>query len=220
MARRTFGRGVIGVLGAAATAMLSGCGFLGGNGYRFKMTVEVDTPQGVKTGSSVYKVIAYTSPTLTSEEKPGGGGMFGQATIVELAGGPLFILLKMPRAGDSLDVAATYALRPQTPDRGQVEDYVAAVGALGGWSGGAKAELPRKDWPMMVRFRDLNDPKSVEEVRPEAIGVKRILVETTGDDVTTGIEGRLGWLKELEASQANSVVETSSSELAGQLRSF
>jgi hypothetical protein len=47
---------------------------------------------------------------------------------------------------------------------------------------------------MMVRFRDLNDPKSVERVDPEAAGVKRIIVETTGDDVTTGIEKRLGWL--------------------------
>ncbi len=47
---------------------------------------------------------------------------------------------------------------------------------------------------MMVRFRDLNDPKSVEKVDPEAIGVRRITVETTSDDVTTGIEKRLRWL--------------------------
>ena len=49
---------------------------------------------------------------------------------------------------------------------------------------------------MMVRFRNINDPKSVERVKPEAIGVKRILLETTSDDVTTGIEKRLGWLSE------------------------
>ena len=47
---------------------------------------------------------------------------------------------------------------------------------------------------MMVRFADINDPKSVERVDPKAVGVKRILLETTNDDVTTGIEKRLGWL--------------------------
>ena len=47
---------------------------------------------------------------------------------------------------------------------------------------------------MIVKFRDLNDPKSVEMVDPVAIGVKRIVIETTGDAVTAGIEERLGWL--------------------------
>ena len=37
---------------------------------------------------------------------------------------------------------------------------------LGGWFASAKAELRPEDWPMVVRFRDLNDPKSVEEVDP------------------------------------------------------
>lgn len=51
---------------------------------------------------------------------------------------------------------------------------------------------------MMVRFRDLNDPKSVERVDPDAICVRRITAETTSDDVTTGIEKRLGWLRDAE----------------------
>lgn len=46
----------------------------------------------------------------------------------------------------------------------------------------------------MVRFRDINDPRTVEMVEPEAVGVKRILLEATQDPVTTGIEKRLGWM--------------------------
>lgn len=48
----------------------------------------------------------------------------------------------------------------------------------------------------MVRFGDLNDPKSVKQVDPEAVGVRRIVLETTSDPVTTGIEKRLGWLRD------------------------
>lgn len=38
---------------------LGGCGVFGGSSYRYKMTVEVDTPQGVVTGSAV-REITYT----------------------------------------------------------------------------------------------------------------------------------------------------------------
>ena len=47
---------------------------------------------------------------------------------------------------------------------------------------------------MMVRFKDIHDPKSVEAVDPQAVGVKRVWVETTSDAVSTGIEKRIPWL--------------------------
>lgn len=47
-------------------------------------------------------------------------------------------------------------------------------------------------WPMFVTFGDPKDPKSVREVSPGSIGVDRITIEITDEDVTTGIEGRLG----------------------------
>lgn len=190
-------RGVLGLLAGGVTALLSGCGLVNNNSYRFKMTVEVETPQGVKTGSGVMKVTAYKIATLTSEEKPGGGGLTGEAVIVDLTSGPLFILLKMPRSGKNLGAAVTLALAPDTADS-DIDGYVAAVRKLGGWSGNAKAELPRADWPMMVRFRDIGDPKSVEKVDPEVIGVTRIVVETTSDSVSTGIEERVPWLTQAE----------------------
>jgi hypothetical protein len=49
-------------------------------------------------------------------------------------------------------------------------------------------------WPMLVRFGDPADPRTVRKVSPEAIGVTRITIEVTDEDMTTGIEERLGWL--------------------------
>lgn len=182
----------MGVLaGLVPVLALGGCGRLFPARYRFRMTVEVETPQGLKTGSSVYEVEAFKNVALTSEEKEGGGAFRGQATVVELPGGPLFVLLKTNTAGIDLDSAATIALRPDA-QTGHVDDFISAVRALS--SGSAeKVDLPRKDWPVMVRFGNIHDPKSVEKVDPEAAGVRRIVIETTRDDVSTGIERRLGW---------------------------
>lgn len=185
-------RGVLaGLIGAAITAV-GGCGLSGASRYRFRMTIEADTPQGPRTGSSVYEVTAYKLVKLTSEEKEGSGGLAGQATIIELPHGPMFALLKTRTAGEGLDTAATLALRPDA-ETGHVADYIAAVRSLGG-EDGAVAELPRAKWPILVRFANPSDPSSVEQVDPETVGIKRIRVETTRDNVTTGIERRLAWL--------------------------
>ena len=191
-------RGVMGVLAGAAAAVLGGCGVLGGEkSYRFRMTVEVETPQGLRTGSSVMEITSYKTMKLTSEEHAGSGSFRGEAVVVDRAAGPLFALLKNDGTGQPLDTRVTSALSEE-PSFRTVDDYVAAVGKLGGMFGSAKAELPRADWPMMVRFRNLDDPKSVERVDPEAIGVKRIVVETTSDDVTRGIEKIIPWIDHLD----------------------
>jgi hypothetical protein len=117
--------------------------------------------------------------------------------VVDLPDGPIFVLLKNDGAGQPLDVQVTAALAPNAHFR-TVDDYVAAVGKLGGMSDGAKADLPRESWPIMVRFRNIADPKSVEKVSPETVGVKRILLETTGDDVSTGIEKKIPWIDHLD----------------------
>ena len=68
------------------------------------------------------------------------------------------------------------------------------------------ADVAEGDYPMLVTFTDIDDPKSVQRVDPAnlaasfgpGIRLKRITVEVTDDDVTTGIEKRLRWLDHLE----------------------
>jgi len=192
-------RDVLGLLVAGSAIGLTGCGTYGGASYRFRMTVEADTPQGQLTGSSVYEVSAKKMLRLTSEERAGSGGTRGQALILDLPNGPVFVTLKMPVAGESLGTRATIAFLPEAESAG-IDSYVAAVGKLGGWFAAYKAELPRKDWPLMVRFRDINDPGSVERVEPGTVGVKRVLLETTSDDLSVGIQETLPWLTRINGS--------------------
>ena len=191
MARRNF----VSLLGGSALLSLSGCGYLNSRAsYRFRMTVEVDTPQGIKSGSSVYEVLAEKNNTrVLAEERAGGTRTRGQALIVDLPSGPLFVLLATDTAGESLGSVATYALAGENA-RGGIDHFLPAVRKLGGWFSDYKAELPRENWPMMVRFSQINDPTTIEKVDPQLIGVKRIVVETTDDDVTNGIENRIPWL--------------------------
>jgi hypothetical protein len=105
--------------GLAALALLatSACG--GGKtypDYRYRLTVEVDTPEGVKRGSSVIQV----KTSRASQNAIPSPGMLsykvrGEAVAVDLgARGVMFALL---RSDDSVDWAAGAfeAMAPPTP---------------------------------------------------------------------------------------------------------
>lgn len=206
-------RSAIALLGGAM-ALLGGCG-RSASSFRYRMTVEGQNP-----GTAVYEVLAekVVGPRL-SEEKPGGSVIRGEALVIETSSGPVFALLESTGGSDALRVAVVKALAPDAPLQ-PVESYFDTIRALDAVrDGDAKGDLPRADWPTMIRFRDINDPESMEQVDPVSIGITRISVETTRDPITTGIEKRLRWLNAVEASASTSLFSTSSSELVGQLRS-
>ena len=74
-------RGVMGVLAGGVAAVLGGCGVLGGNSYRFKLTVEVETPKGLRTGSSVYEVLAFKTSELITGGTSSDSTIKGESTI-------------------------------------------------------------------------------------------------------------------------------------------
>lgn len=196
-------RAVMGLLGGLAVVTVAGCDpFVRSASYRFRMTVEIETPQGVRRGSSVMEVVAQKGSFSLGDTTGNGVGLAGEAVIVDLPTGSVFVLLELPDARGPLASVATVALAPDARG-GDGSNFFSAVKRLGGWFGSASAELPRESWPMMVRFRDINDPKSVE---PSQIGVKRILLETTSEPVTTGIKLRLPWL--VSQKQESSLDET------------
>jgi hypothetical protein len=182
------------------------------------MTVEVETPKGLRSGSSVIEV----SGSLGSKYAPGeAAGKLnsqarGEAVAVDLPGGrTLFALLSRP--GES-DGATGYA---------EAGLHVTYYGEDGGYARTMRemvqrrdvGVLPPKGYPMLVTFADLRDPKSVVGVDPNELAksfgpgvkLKRITVQITDDPVTSGIEKRLGWL----ASMKHSLVQQNMSAPAG-----
>jgi len=186
-------RGILQLIGVSAVAFgLNGCSESSSNKYRFRMTVEVQTPQGLRIGTSVFQVVAYNSTKPFTGEPTRQWGTQGQAVVVDLPDGPLFILMK--ENGKTGDVSDLTTLSMAVLDPKFKNDIVESAGRIAGSWSTLKGDVSRANYPLMVRFRDINDPKSVEEVSPYVIDVKRVWIETTRDSVTTGVENRLKWL--------------------------
>jgi hypothetical protein len=197
-------RGLMGLLAGGAAALLSGCWLIGGNSYRFKMTVEVDTPQGLRTGSSVYEVSAEKKSTfMTGNDR--SKSIKGEAVAVDIAPGKtLFALLKtMAGAGDD-DLAA---MSMAALDPAYRNDWVESAARIAAGDGiRSPADVAPADYPMLVTFTDIRDPKSVMRVDPANFSasfgagarLKRIVVEVTDEAVTRRIDKRLSWLEKME----------------------
>ena len=196
-------RGVLGGIAGAAGFLLTGCHLLSRQAeFRFRMTVEVSTGQGIRHGSSVYRVIANADSFKLGDVSGKSVGLEGEATMVDLPTGLLFVLLARPKAGGPLASAVTAALFPPS-SRNSDGSLVDAILGIDRWAPPIKADLPRKNWPTMVRFGDLADPRTVEIVEPELVGVSRISLETTQDEVSIGIRSKLPWLSDRGKPLAN-----------------
>lgn len=166
--------------------------------WNYKLTLVVETPEGIKTGSAVRKIHAYNEPRIFPENSGFHTGVKGEAVVVDLGErGVLFSLLK--GNGDWSDYGY-YIIYQEFPylsnGRSKIWHYTMLE---------AKKELAFDKIPMLVRFRDINDPKTVELVDPNDLektfgkGVKLIsaTLEMTDENMTTGVEKTLPWLKEL-----------------------
>lgn len=204
-------RGLLGLL--AVVASLWGCGLSRpSEELRYRLSVEVDTPQGLKIGSSVIEVRGVKNQDWLTPEARGHRFSFrGEAVAVDLGGGrTLFALLK---SESGLSDAGEYPWFAFGKRLAGTRDELQKMRMMRGWKGETVAmtgtetvrqngtqQVPAR--PLLVRFRDITDPKSVERVDPSDLaksfgaGVKlvRITLSVTDDPVTSGIERRLGWL--------------------------
>ncbi|MEM7702652.1 MAG: hypothetical protein AAF251_11995 [Pseudomonadota bacterium] len=176
--------------------------------YRYRLTVEVDTPEGLKTGSSVIEV---QQTLVRPGSSPGSQGVSrkvrGEAVAVDLPGGKtLYALLRSDNNVDWASLLFVYLAGPSTdPDfvdqLDDVQDVSGEQVVPRRWP--PVGFLPeRSAYPIVVTFADEADPTSMVRVDPddlsasfgEGVSLKRLTAELTNDDVTTGITERLGWV--------------------------
>jgi hypothetical protein len=181
--------------------------------YRYRLTLEVDVDGQVKNGSSVIEV------TNRLDFVPGRPVKYiatisGEAVFVDLGRrGNLIALLTGPNDTSAFALAAkVFNPTPYAPDREEAEQRLKRLSKLR-----AKVELRADQLPMLVTFKDIKDPKTVVQVRPEDLsatfgpGVRlaSATLEMTDDRVTTGIDKKLPWLGELKAKKASLDGDTS-----------
>ncbi len=206
------------MVAAMGAVMLGGCGNSASINYRF--IVEVDDNGVTRSGSSVwqFKITENLDRTSYSPE------FHGEAVAVDLPGrGTLFVLARA--LGSDMQIVAEKLFRPEAEAAaGRLSPRHELNRAIGRLTGAAKpvpcsqvagAATPlswaRDFCPGMVRFRDPDDPVSVEGVKignlESAFGpgvrMKGFVVEITDADVTIGIEQLLKWLPDYARRRVN-----------------
>ena len=195
-------RGVLALLGLS---LLAGCSEPDRD-LNGRLILEVETPEGTKVGSSV---VAYRFHLNSTFERMSGSTwhdriLRGEATVVDLgARGLLFALLRndLDRP-DSIKGPSPLWFRDAYKARGydDGEHILELIDAIK--RDKPRMELPPSRAPFLVRFRDIDDPATVEKVDPNNLaksfgaGVKltRMVVEVTDAPITEEIAKRLRWL--------------------------
>lgn len=192
--------GIAGIAVFAAGAMGMSDLYVSGT-WRYKMTVVVETPEGIKTGSAVREVQAKRQRSiLTSIGEITKTFVIGEAVIVDLGErGVLFKLMDIDGSHGVVYEAFPFPDgAPLTPEGVQYYD------SLYEKVGDQKFSLERRSdhYPGFATFTDLNDPKSVKGVHPdkldehfgEGVRIKEIFVQMTDEQVTDIMMRWLPWL--------------------------
>lgn len=194
-------------------ALMLGGGLFGCGGpvevYHYRLTLEVETPDGIRRGESVVGMrIGFAGPL---SENAIIDAVQGEALFLDLSPclRPLVALLK----------AGEYNLYPtgtlgnvygHDPDWAEIVRQVdkdihnntAPVAAYRRLLGRGPREVGPGDLPDLVTFADVSDPKTVERVDPKNLagalcpGVQwhHMTLEVTDAPITRGLEKYLTWM--------------------------
>ncbi len=179
---------------------------------RYKITINVQTPDGIKSGSAVREVTIDKFQGFNPDKADFNAKMRGEAVVIDLEErGKLFALINTNSYTEML-----YAF--------PIEEKTAPLSLEGieyykNLKVGDKAELKNKiHWPKFVTFEDLNDPlsvklareiglekegsKNLEEVFGNEIFIKDIVIEITDEVITKNMEFYLPWHEEYKNKKA------------------
>ncbi|TFI56472.1 hypothetical protein E2493_20030 [Sphingomonas parva] len=167
--------------------------------YRYELTVEIDTPEGLRKGSSVLEVHAQKEFRLLPNFQGQSVLAEGEAVTVLLPKGEkLFALLGGDARGRG--TAETIPLAMLTDEERKTIPFVEVGGVLSAQK--RQAVLRPEDYPQFVRFSDLSDPGTIEQINPADVAklygsgyaIRRIIAKTTSAPVSRRLERHLIWL--------------------------
>lgn len=168
--------------------------------YSYKLSILIKSEGKTYEASNVWQVTAQFSPGFPGPEaRRVSYSLKGEAVVIDVPGhSPVFTLLRTEQDVDSLKYLPRNLFEAQIPnDPKQAESALQTL-----YPTKATASVPRKDYPMLVAFKDVNDPTSVYQLSPDdlspALGagarITSVTITMTDAPATIGIEKRLGWL--------------------------
>jgi hypothetical protein len=187
--------------------------------HKFRLVVEVETPDGVKSAANIYSVTPNRGYGGSNTGETSGPQTKGDAVFVNLGGGRNVVALLAvgtdPVEFDATNYIAMRSFLAAGP-KVQFRDMKKTT-AL------SPVPVPAENAPVLVTFKDVNDPASmrrltadnVQQLLGPGVKLRSMTVSTVangfwpvdiggalGEPVTRGIEAKLPWLKG-EAAPAN-----------------
>jgi hypothetical protein len=166
--------------------------------WRQKITVEVETPQGPVSASSVAEIAWWGVPKILPDATPRDWSVRAEAVVVPLPDGRyLFALVKTAEV-----IARAVFFDPLPKGR---DPYLYPASQMKQFRGEVH-DIQPENYPLLVTFDDIDDPTTVKRVDPDDLAasfgpgasLKRITLEITDEPVTEGeVEKLLGWLEEV-----------------------
>ncbi len=196
--------------------------------WRYKITIEVETPEGLKTGSSVREISAMSRPEMLAEGNDTHITLSkGEAVVVDLGKrGLLFAILQGINGNPDQPYWAVFDAFPSPCREGPVSRcgirYYSTVGVI------PPSELQLTSYPMLVMFDNLQDPLTVRrlidvkkctagempnaknlcidsdhfaQLFGEGVRLKSIKIELTDNKPEFHLEKYLTWLSKAYGSQ-------------------
>ena len=197
--------------------------------YRFRITLNVDTPQGLKSGSSVMEVQHRRYPAWTTlGNSTGESSLKGDAVFVDLgadADGKPRSLIALLAHGERAEGIDFYLLpgrvfEPLWKQKSATPNFRDPPTELSLLPVGTKAELVGSQIPTLVTFTDPNDPKTAHIVPPnelsntfvDGVQFRNATIEIvargvwpltcfglSGEPLTRSIENKLPWIVRLKS---------------------
>lgn len=172
--------------------------------YNYRLSIFIRTPTGISSGSSIINVV--TTPAINPGNILPWSQVYtrvkGQAVYIDLPNGcVLFALLCSP---DGItNAAGGYALNALIPrwKRFDGNSYKKGIDMM--LKNKNIGEVLSSYYPMFVTFGDINDPNTIEIVKPEnfakvfgdGYGIDKITAQITSDEETKDINKKLPWLR-------------------------
>jgi hypothetical protein len=164
--------------------------------HRYRLTVEVDTPEGVRSGSSVIEVTRKDFRWLPIRQGQYEFRVRGEAVFVDLGAGRNVIALMAhgPRA-ENVDQMTSLAIEAYGHYKWNEEAWAGRVKMQG------PVELKPPLIPTLVTFSDLSDPKTARVLRSDnlesvfgpSVRFKRAWIDMTNAPAMTAIKKWLPW---------------------------
>lgn len=153
--------------------------------WRYKITVNVETPEGLKSGSAVREVTFKSGPKILPDVSSSSWEVAGEAVVVDLGHEKyLFVLMDVDGSYQIVHDVFPYEASSR-------HNYIEYYQALTGQS----RTLAPSQYPLLVTFTDIRDPKTVKKVSSkelskafaQGIVLKDITLEMTDEPTTIGV---------------------------------